>query len=263
MINSIPALSSQFGNAGVNISTATGSQISSVITQVTSNVSSGNLPVSVSTSITGILTSDTVSGFAGLNDTASLQDDIEVLHSQMLPAGNQCGFAKIVNQCQSHIDNAKDLLKTTNFLGNSSYSDFGGGIKDMGSMADHGLTNSLGDLSAAGKALSASGKMFNGLSLNNIGKPSALVESLTNSKLANATGLNQKLADAGVNLGDIHNPVYADKISSVLGGIKDPAALGAVSDQFGQTDPFAGLPTYTGSDSSLYSGAASKLLGGS
>ena len=216
----------------------------------------------MSSSITGILTSDPGTGFAGLNDTASLQDDLEVLHSQMLPAGNQCGFAKIVNQCQAHINNAKDLLNTTTFLGNTSYSDFGSGIKDMGSMADRGLTNVFGSLSSAGSALSASGKMFNGLSLNNIGKPSGIVEAFQNNKLANATGLNQKLADAGVDLNDIHNPVYADKISSVLGSIKDPAAINTSADQFGITDPFGGLPTYTGSDGSLYNNSAGKLLGG-
>lgn len=262
LINSVPALSGQFGNAGINISTATGSQISSIISQVTANVSSGNLPASVSSSITGILTSDPVSGFAGLNDVSSLQDDLEVLHSQMLPAGNQVGFAKIVNQCQAHINNAKDLLNTTTFLGNTNYSDFGSGIKDMGSMADRGLTNVFGSLSSAGTALSASGKMFNGLSLNNIGKPGGIVEAFQNNKLANATGLNQKLADAGVDLGDIHNPVYADKISSVLGSIKDPAAINTSADQFGITDPFGGLPTYTGSDGSLYTNAAGNLLGG-
>lgn len=263
LINSVPELAGQFGNAGVNISTATGSQISSVISQVTANVSSGNLPVSVSTSITGILTSDPGTGFAGLNDTASLQDDIEVLHSQMLPPGNQVGFAKIVNQCQAHINDSKDLLKTVNFLGNSSYGDFGSGIKDMGSMADHGLKNIFGSLKAAGSALAASSNMLKGIDPKNIGTPGALVEAFTNNKMANAVGLNKKLTDVGVDIADIHNPAYADKINKVLGSIKDPAAIIASADQFGMTNPFAKMPSYTGSDSSLYSGAASKLLGGS
>lgn len=263
LINSVPELAGQFGNAGVNISTATGTQISAVISQVTANVTSGNLPVSVSTSITGILTSDPLTGFTGLNDTSALQDDLEVLHSQMLPPGNQVGFAKIVNQCQAHINNAKDLLNTTNFLGNTKYGDFGSGIKDMGSMADQGLTNVFGSLSSAGAALSANGSMFNGIDLKNIGKPGGIVEAFTNNKLANATGLNEKLAAAGVNLDDIHNPLYANKINSVLGSIKDPTAIAAAAEQFGQANPFAGVPTYQGTDSSLYTGAAGKLLGGS
>ena len=64
--------------------------------------------------------------------------------------------------------------------------------------------------------------------------------------------MNQKLIDAGVDLNNIHDPVYADKISGVLSNIKDPAAINTSADQFGINNPFAGLPSYTGSDSSLY-----------
>jgi hypothetical protein len=263
LISSVPELAGQFGNAGVSLSTATGTQISAVISQVTANVTSGNLPVSVSTSITGILTSNPGTGFAGLNETAGLQDDLEVLQSQMLPPGNQVGFAKIVNQCQAHINNSKDLLNTTTFLGNTSYSDFGSGIKDMGSMADQGLTNTFGSLSSAASALSATGGMFDGIDLKNVGKPGGIVESFMKNKLSNATGLTEKLAAAGVNLEDMHNPVYADKITGVLGSIKGSSSVAAAAEQFGQNNPFAGVPSYKGNDSSLYTGAAGKLLGGS
>ena len=148
-------------------------------------------------------------------------------------------------------------------MANTSYGDFGSGIKDIGSMGDRGLTNVFGSLSAAGKAVSSTGSMFNGISLDNIGKPSGLVEAFQNNKLANATGLNQKLADAGVDLNNLHDPVYQDKISSVLSNIKDPAAINVAAEQFNTTNPFAGLPSYTGSDSSLYDNSAAKLLGGS
>jgi hypothetical protein len=100
--------------------------------------------------------------------------------------------------------------------------------------------------------MASTGTMFNGIDVKNFGTPSGMVEALTKNKLANATGVNQKLIEAGVDLNDIHNPVYADKISSVLTNIKDPAAINATAEQFKINNPFAGLPSYTGSDSSLY-----------
>lgn len=178
-------------------------------------------------------------------------------------APNHAAFGKFINQAQSHIKDSVGLRQATDFLANTSYGDFGSGIKDMGSMADRGLTNVFGSLSAAGKAVSSTGSMFNGISLDNIGKPSGLVEAFQNNKLANATGLNQKLADAGVDLNNLHDPVYQNKISGVLSSIKDPAAINVAAEQFNTANPFAGLPSYTGSDSSLYTNSASKLLGGS
>ena len=162
------------------------------------------------------------------------------------------GFGAIVGKVQSHISNSNDVLNSTTFLKDSNYSDFGSGITDMSSMGDRGMTNVFGSLPGAGKAMSSFGTMFNGIDVKRFGTPSGLVESLQKNKLANATGVNQKLADAGVDLNDIHNPVYADKISSVLTNIKDPAAINTTADQFGINNPFAGLPSYTGSDSSLY-----------
>ena len=162
------------------------------------------------------------------------------------------GFGAIVGKVQSHISNSNDVLNSTNFLKDSNYSDFGSGITDMSSMGDRGMTSVFGSLPGAGKAMSSFGTMFNGIDVKRFGTPSGLVESLQNNKLGNATGVNQKLADAGVDLNDIHNPVYADKISSVLTNIKDPAAINTTADQFGINNPFAGLPTYTGTDSSLY-----------
>jgi hypothetical protein len=100
--------------------------------------------------------------------------------------------------------------------------------------------------------MASTGTMFNGIDVKNFGTPSGMVEALTKNKLANATGVNQKLIEAGIDLNDIHNPVYADKISSVLTNIKDPAAINTTAEQFEINNPFAGLPSYTGSDSSLY-----------
>jgi len=188
---------------------------------------------------------------ANVNAQAALST-LTTIQGKLFNKDDAGGFGAIVGKVQSHISNSNDILNTTNFLKDSNYSDFGSGITDMSSMGDRGMTNVFGSLPGAGKAMSSFGTMFNGIDVKRFGTPSGLVESLQNNKLANATGVNQKLAAAGVDLNDIHNPVYADKISSVLANIKDPAAINTTADQFGITDPFAGLPTYTGTDSSLY-----------
>jgi hypothetical protein len=197
---------------------------------------------------------------ANVNAQAAL-NTLTTIQGKLFNKDDAGGFGAIVGKVQSHISNSNDVLNSTTFLKDSNYSDFGSGITDMSSMGDRGLTNVFGSLPGAGKAMSSFGTMFNGIDIKRFGTPSGLVESLQNNKLANATGVNQKLADAGVDLNDIHNPVYADKISSVLGGIKDPAAISTSAEQFGINNPFAGLPSYTGSDSSLYN--TQNALGGS
>jgi len=188
---------------------------------------------------------------ANVNANTAL-NTLTTIQSKLFNRDDAGGFGTIVGKIQSHIANSNDVLNTTNFLSNSSYSDFGSGINDMSSMGDRGLTNIFGSLPGAGKAMASTGTMFNGIDVKHFGTPSGMVEALTKNKLANATGVNQKLIDAGVDLNDIHNPVYADKISSVLTNIKDPAAINATAEQFEINNPFAGLPSYTGSDSSLY-----------
>ena len=188
---------------------------------------------------------------ANVNAQAAL-NTLTTIQGKLFNKDDAGGFGTIVGKVQSHISNSNDVLNSTTFLKDSNYSDFGSGITDMSSMGDRGMTNVFGSLPGAGKAMSSFGTMFNGIDVKRFGTPSGLVESLQKNKLANATGVNQKLADAGVDLNDIHNPVYADKISSVLTNIKDPAAINTTADQFGINNPFAGLPTYTGTDSSLY-----------
>lgn len=185
---------------------------------------------------------------------------LTTIQSKLFNKDDVGGFGAIVGKVQSHISNSNDVLNTTTFLKNSNYSDFGSGITDMSSMGDRGLTNVFGSLGGAGAAMASSGTMFNGIDIQHFGSPSGLVESLQNNKLANATGVNQKLIEAGIDLNDLHNPVYADKISSVMGSIKDPAAITAAADHYGITNTFAKMPTYTGTDSSLYNSPT--FLGG-
>jgi hypothetical protein len=174
---------------------------------------------------------------------------------------DQGGFGKLLGQVHGHINNAKDITNATTFLANSSYSDFGSGITDMGSMADHGLTNSFGSLSGAGAAMVSTGSMFNGVDIKNFGTSTGLVQSLNNNKLGNATGVNALLAKNGIPLDDLDNPVYTDQINQIMGSVKDPAAINTAADQYGITDPFGGLPSYSGSDSSLYN--TQNVFGGS
>jgi hypothetical protein len=192
---------------------------------------------------------------------AAALTNLTTLQNNIFSPSDQGSFGAIVGQVQGHIETSHTLVNTSNFLVNSSYSDFGSGIKDMGSMSERGLTNMLGSLGGAGKAIESTGTMFNGISAKNFGSPLGLVQSLQNNKLANATGVNQKLAAAGVDLNDLENPVYQDQIKNILTNIKDPTAINVTADQMNINNPFAGLPSYTGDDSSLYN--TQNALGGS
>ena len=174
---------------------------------------------------------------------------------------NHAAFGDFLNQAQGHIKNATDLRTSTDFMANINYSDFGAGITDMGSSADRGMVNQLGSLSGAGAAMLSTGSIFNGISVKSFGTPSGLVEALNNNKLGNASGVNDLLAKNGVPLDDLNNPVYTDQINQVMGSVTNPAIINTAATQFGITNPYGGLPSYNGSDSSLntqnaFSGAA-------
>ena len=178
---------------------------------------------------------------------------LSTLQSKLLPSGNPAAFGDFLMQAKSHILDSIDIKKAVNAINAQDFSTVGAGATNMSSMVDRGLTATLGSMTAAGAALKATGTMMEGTDPAKMGTPGALVESLRKNKLGNVTGVNAKLAAAGVNLDDLHNPIYADKIQSVLAGIKDPVVLNVAADQFNQ-NPFSGLPSYSGSDSSLYSG---------
>jgi len=211
-----------------------------------------DLAANVKTAMDKLQTVASSSDYPANVNAANALSALTTIQSKLFNKNDAGGFGTIVGKIQSHIQDSNEVLNTTNFLSNSAYSDFGSGITDMSSMGDRGLTNILGKLPAAGKAMASTGTMFNGIDVKHFGTPSGMVEALTKNKLANATGVNQKLIEASVNLNDIHNPVYADKISSVLTNIKDPVAINTTAEQFAIDNPFAGLPSYTGSDSSLY-----------
>ena len=165
---------------------------------------------------------------------------------------NQAAFGSFLSQAQNHIKDGIEVRRATDFMANTNYGDFGSGITNMSSMVERGLTSQIGNFSGAGAAMASTGSMFNGIDIKNFGTPTGLVQSLQNNKLSNVTGVNAKLAAAGVDLNDLDNPVYKGQIDQVMGSITDPRAINISADQFGITDPFGGLPSYSGSDSSLY-----------
>ena len=174
---------------------------------------------------------------------------------------NQAGFGSFLSQAHNHIKDGINLRQSTDFMANSQWSDFGTGITNMATSVERGLTSQIGKFQGAGAAVASTGTMFNNIDIKNFGTPTGLVQALQNNKLANATGVNQKLVDVGVDLNDLDNPVYKDQIANVLGSIKDPTAINVTADQMNITNPFAGLPSYTGDDSSLYN--TQNALGGS
>ena len=219
-VSAIPELSSALTSAGITSATALNpTALSSVLATVQANANISPSAQAAISSLTG-----TGSPLANMMAATSA---LSTLQSKLLPAGNPAAFGDFLLQAKSHVLDSIDIKKAVNAINAQDFSTVGAG------------------------AIKATGTMMEGTDPAKMGTPGALVESMTKNKLANATGLNAKLAAAGVNLDDIHNPVYTDKIQSVLSSIKDPVVLNVAADQFNQT-PFAGLPSYSGSDSSLY-----------
>ena len=188
---------------------------------------------------------------------AAALSSLTTLHTGLGFGGtpNHAAFGDYLNQAHGHIQDARELRSSSDFMANLNYNDLGAGIKDMGSSADRGISNVLGNLPASGALMAGTGTMFKGVDLKNFGTPTGLVQSLQTNGLANATDVNQLLVKNGVDLNNLNDPIYQDQIKNTLSGIKDPTTLNVVSDQFG-VNPFAGLPSYNGNDSSLYTNNA-------
>lgn len=251
----------QYVAIGMPKSSLTPATLTAMVGMAQGNGAAIDLAPKVQTAMDNLQTVASSGSYPANVNAQTALNTLTTTQSKLFNKDDVGGFGAVVGKVEAHIANSNDVLNTTDFLKNSKYSDFGAGITDMSSMGDRGLTSVLGSLGGAGAAMSSSGTMFNGVDIKHFGSPSGLVESLQNNKLANATGVNQKLVEAGVDLKDVHNPIYADKVSSVLGSIKDPAAINASANQFGITNPYAKMPSYTGSDSSLYT--TPTFLGGS
>ena len=160
------------------------------------------------TSVTNYLQSIASSNVAANITANTILSSMTSLQSSLGFGGspNQGGFGSIISQCVQHCKDSVQLKQATNFLESIDYDKFGSGISDMGSMVERGMSNVVGDLSAAGAAMASTGSMFNGIDVKDFGNPLGLVKSLQANKLANFSGVNSALTAAGVPLSDLDNP---------------------------------------------------------
>lgn len=175
---------------------------------------------------------------------------LEAFGNKVLPPTNHAAFGQLVLQSQSHINDSLDIKVATNFIKSKNFGDFGGGIKDMASLTTQGLDNSLGSLPSAANIMGTAGKLFDTTDMAKFGTSTGLIEKLNSSRLGNASGVNAALTKAGVDLNRLNDPVYANTVDTVMSNIKDPKVINTVAKQFKVT-PFAGLPSYTGTDSTV------------
>lgn len=228
-----------------------------------------------------------VSALASIPNTSPLYGQAQSLSSRLndlsskIMAGGPAAFMQKLNAARAHIADSIEIKKVTAFTANQTLDSFGSGMKSISSLSTGGLDGALGDMKSAAAAMSAAGPLFDLSDMANFGSPVGLINKLSSSKLANSTGVNAELSKAGVDVDDLTNPAYADKISKVMSNIKDPKAIRDIAEQFGvnppgglpnlgqqsfselvESNPFAGTTSYAGTDSSLNTNAASTLLGG-
>ena len=190
----------------------------------------------------------------------SATNSLQSLTSKMMPPGNPAAFGQIVMQAQGHIADALEMKSAMNFMSTTSFESMGAGIKDMASTVTQGLDTVTGDLGAAANALKAVGPLADLSNPASIGSTAGLAQKLIDSSMGNASGVVPLLTKAGVDVNDLSNPANAAKIDQVMGTIKDPKILNDVANQF-DVSPFAGLPSYSGTDSSLNQSGGNLLPG--
>jgi len=252
-------------NLKVTLATPAGSITPATITAMAGLAKGGALQVAPS--VTGAISAmgTAASNFANTNPAlsaslTSLQSKLSTLSGKLMPAGNPAAFGQMAMQAQGHINDAIELKAATSFMNNTSFGDLGSGIKDVSSVATQGLNNVVGNLPAAGAALEKMGPMFDMGDMKNFGTSAGLIDKLNSVKLGNASGINEALRTAGVDTSRLNDPVYASSIDKAMGSITDPKVLNTVASQLKVT-PFAGLPSYSGADASVNTGAG-KVLGG-
>ena len=215
-----------------------------------------------------------------LTSTIGAASKLESLSSKLM-AGGPAAFMQKFNAARGHISDAIELKKVTAFTANQTLEGFGSGMKKLSSLSSNGLDGVMGNMAAAGAAMAAAGPMFDMGDIKNMGSPLGIVKKLLGSKMSKSTGVTDELTKAGVDINDLENPSFADKIGKVMNSIKDPKALKDVADQMGlkppgglpevgkqsfaafaAANPFTKLPGYSGADSSLNTSAGATLLGG-
>jgi hypothetical protein len=191
---------------------------------------------------TGSTTHDPVAwAWGNSNPTLSsnLSSNIAALDS--LNNNIKTGICGYFGMALGHISTANEMKSSTDFMANVSYSDLGSGITDISSLADQGLTQSLGSIPVAIEILQNAGKVFDVGSMSTFGTSGGLVTSMITNKMANFSGLTAELGHAGVDTTQINDPSFAPQINNALAKITDPTILNSVISQYGLTKTIISL----------------------
>jgi hypothetical protein len=141
---------------------------------------------------------------------------------------NHAAFGQVLNQTQGHIADSQELKKATDFISNTSFSDYGTGITNMSSMTTQGLDGALGDLGNVSKAFTAAGPAFDLKDMSKFGTSAGLIDKLNSVKLGNASGINGAIAGAGL---DLSMPEHTAQVDKIMGSITDPKVISTVTEQ--------------------------------
>lgn len=217
--------------------------------------------LSVSSTVTDAISSMTsyasnVGGVLGTN-ISNAAAALETQSNKIL-----AGAHSYFNQAISHVKDSEALKSATDFMSSVDFPDLGSGITDMASMAQQGLSATLGDLGSAASVMQEAGKVFNVADMATFGVAGGLVTSLISNKLANYSGLNAELGHAGVPISEINDPAFIPQINNALSKIVDPTILSDVTSHFGLTSgSFSSLADLTNINNFNIPGADS-LIGG-
>jgi hypothetical protein len=207
--------------AMVGIAKGTALQLAPTVTGAMANMDS---------QITDLIAANTTQSIALAARITSAKANLTALQSKILPSDNHAAFGQILNQAQGHIADSQELKKATDFISNTSFSDYGTGITNMSSMATQGLDGALGDLGNVSKAFEAAGPAFDLKDMSKFGTSAGLIDKLNTVKLGNASGINGAIAGAGL---DLSMPEHTAQVDKIMGSITDPKVLSTVTEQLG------------------------------
>lgn len=144
-------------------------------------------------------------------------------------------FGSMLAQAKSHIDDSVEIKKATNFISNSSFTDFGSGVVDFKSMTTQGMSTVFGDLPTTASILEKTGGCFDLSTPEEFGTGAGFVNKLNSSKLGNLSGVNEALVKNNVDLTDITDSVYTDTVANTLTNITDPTIIKTIADDLNVT----------------------------
>ena len=136
------------------------------------------------------------------------------------------------SQTLSHISVCKTIKSTTDFMSKFDYKDLGSNIGNISTLSDQGLTSSLGNLTVASEILTNAGKVYSVSDMTTFGSPGGLVQSLITNKLANYSGLTDKLTTLKVDMNRLNDSAYDPQIIQALASITDTTILDTITKHY-------------------------------